>query len=119
MEERLFGPRNEILINELLQLRIVKDKVDHPRTGSKDLADATCGAIYNAISRTPVDLDKEIEIHNYDWEDEDLERKALEDKGANIIQLPESREMPSFLHDFMYGDADDPGRDFSNLPTII
>ena len=119
MEERLFGPRNEILINELLQLRIVKDKVDHPRTGSKDLADATCGAIYNAISRTPVDLDKEIEIHNYDWEDEDLERKALEDKGATTIQLPESREMPSFLHDFMYGDANDDGRDFSNMPTII
>ena len=119
MEERLFGPRNEILINELLQLRIVKDKVDHPRTGSKDLADATCGAIYNAISRTPVDLDKEIEIHNYNWEDEDLERKALEDKGATTIQLPESREMPSFLHDFMYGDANDDGRDFSNMPTII
>ena len=51
-EERLHGPKIQLLIDELLQLRIVKDKVDHPRKGSKDLSDAVCGAIYNSIVLT-------------------------------------------------------------------
>ena len=29
------------------------DKIDHPTRGSKDLSDATCGAIFNAIEYTP------------------------------------------------------------------
>jgi hypothetical protein len=37
----------------LKQLRVIKDKIDHPRKGSKDLADAVCGAVYNAIVHTP------------------------------------------------------------------
>jgi hypothetical protein len=64
-EERVHGPRIELLTDELLQLRILKGKVDHPRKGSKDLADAVCGAIYNSIAHTPKDLNREIEIYNY------------------------------------------------------
>lgn len=53
-EERLVGPKNEILVEELLELRVMpNDKIDHPRKGSKDLSDATCGAIFNAIAYTP------------------------------------------------------------------
>ena len=108
MEERLFGPRNEILINELLQLRIIKDKVDHPRSGSKDLADATCGAIFNAISLTPPDLDQEIEIRSYDWEDEINPVK----KNPSTIEFPRQvRQMPDMLRDFLdnIGDIEDDG----------
>ena len=123
MEERLFGPRNTILIEELLQLRIIKDKVDHPRTGSKDLADATCGAIYNAVSLTPPDLDREIQIHSYDWEDEEEERAALAKKGSNTIELPRAiRSMPDTIRDFLdniEGPEDDGGTRFVDNFTIL
>lgn len=53
-EERLSGPYNGILIQELLELKVMpNDKIDHPTKGSKDLSDAVCGAIFNAIDRTP------------------------------------------------------------------
>lgn len=55
-EERLSGPDNAILREELLQLKVMpNDKIDHPTKGSKDLSDATCGAIFNAIALTPRD----------------------------------------------------------------
>lgn len=82
-EERCRGPHDPILIKELLKLRINKDKVDHPRQGSKDLADASCGAIYNAISLTPKNLDRTIEAYvgfertrpdNLDKKDDDIIR---------------------------------------------
>ena len=66
LEERLSGPHIPLLIDELLQLKIMRDRVDHPRKGSKDLADATCGAIYNAISHTRPNSNSEIKIHTYD-----------------------------------------------------
>jgi hypothetical protein len=52
-EGRLHGPNIDLLKTELKQLRVIKDKIDHPRKGSKDLADAVCGAVYNAIVHTP------------------------------------------------------------------
>mgnify|MGYP000011394647 CR=1 FL=1 len=64
MEERITGPDIKLLIDELLQLRIMRDKVDHPRKGSKDLADAVCGSIYNAISRSAKG-DRVIEVHTW------------------------------------------------------
>ena len=39
--------------------------MDHPRKGSKDLADAVCGSIYNAISLTRPAFG-EVEVHTYD-----------------------------------------------------
>lgn len=66
LEERLSGPHIPLLIDELLQLRIMRDKVDHPRKGSKDLADAVCGAVYNSISRSRMRRDEEIKIHDYE-----------------------------------------------------
>lgn len=52
-EERVKGPEIQLLIDELLELRIMKgEKVDHPRKGSKDLADAVTGAVYNAVAYT-------------------------------------------------------------------
>ena len=65
-EERLSGPYIPLLIDELLQLKIMRDKVDHPRKGSKDLADAVCGSVYNAISRTKIESTDEITVHTYD-----------------------------------------------------
>jgi len=62
-ESRLQGPDESKLREELLQLMLLPNgKIDHPRQGYKDLSDATCGAIFNAINRTPRDLNPEIEV---------------------------------------------------------
>jgi hypothetical protein len=65
-EERVAAPHIDILKEEMLELRIVSNnKVDHPRKKSKDLADAMCGAVYNAIAHSQRNRLKEIEIHTY------------------------------------------------------
>lgn len=89
-EERIIAPRIPLLIDELLQLRIIRDKVDHPRKGSKDLSDAVCGAIYNSITGTPkYQEDAEIEVHTYKQmiRDNRLAR-AKEANDSNIIYAP-------------------------------
>jgi hypothetical protein len=111
-EERIFGPRIQLLVDELLQLRIVKDKVDHPRKGSKDLSDAVCGAIYNATALTPRDLNQEVELYTYgtvfQTEIEKLRQESdARLKSNNTIKLPESREMPASLQDFLGMDEDE------------
>lgn len=93
-EERLNGPAIKLLVEELLQLRIVRDKVDHPRKGSKDLADAVCGAVYNSISLSSRGT-REIQVHTYSslHKDKPEEKK---DYNKNTIQGPK-RDMPSEL----------------------
>ncbi len=105
-EERILGPRtkDDLLIEELLQLRIMpNDKVDHPRKGSKDLADATCGAIFNAIAHTPRNENEIIEI-------ETLESFSKRNPLPNILQenqrpgaliRPPKREMPTEIEDWL------------------
>lgn len=66
---RLIGPKVDLLIQELGELRQVlkgqKVIIDHPRKGSKDLSDAVCGAIFNAVSLTPKPVDQEVDIVTY------------------------------------------------------
>ena len=64
-EERLVAPHIDILLEELLELRIIGNRVDHPRKKSKDLADAMCGSVYNSISNTERNKVKEIDIHTW------------------------------------------------------
>ena len=65
-EDRVVAPHIDILLEELLELRIMNNnKVDHPRKKSKDLADAMCGSVYNAIVHTQRDRVKEIDIHTW------------------------------------------------------
>lgn len=95
-EERLSGPNNQILIDELLQLRAVgTNKVDHPRKGSKDLSDAVCGAIFNADKHTPRDFtNRVIDVHTYSsMKDDRLERSTRKGK---VITAPKS-PMPEDL----------------------
>ncbi len=87
-EERVHGPDLKLLIDELLQLRIRGDKVDHPRKGSKDLADAVCGAIYNAIAKSRRDAVQEIEIYSYEMVEQDSEEEIKRRMGkANNKEL--------------------------------
>jgi hypothetical protein len=75
----------------------MRDKVDHPRKGSKDLADAVCGAIFNSISRTKQENDKEIKIHTYESMSYDNDSDD-EETVLNMIRAP---KMPSELKDAM------------------
>ena len=64
-EERVEAPHIDILLEEMFELRIMGNRVDHPRKKSKDLADAMCGSVYNAISRSQKDRIKEVEVHTW------------------------------------------------------
>lgn len=107
-DQRLVGPDIPLLRKELLQLRIMpNDKIDHPRTGSKDLADATCGAVHNAITYTPRDDFGTIEVQTY----ESIRRAEIEARNEeldsrrerdNVIEAPrEKRVMPDDLADYL------------------
>ena len=96
-EERVSGPAIKLLIDELLQLRITRDRVDHPRKGSKDLADAVCGSIFNAISKSKQDKQKEIQIHTYDSMNDDNDQKD-EEVVLNMIRAP---RIPTDLQEAM------------------
>jgi len=99
LEERLNGPHIPLLVDELLELRIMRDKVDHPRKGSKDLADAVCGSIYNAISLTRAAFG-DIEVHDYSSVKKQY-RESLVVDSPNIIRAPSA--MPRDLSDALSG----------------
>ena len=120
-EERLHGPKIQLLIDELLQLRIVKDKVDYPRKGSKDLSDAVCGAIYNSIALTLPDQDQEVEIYTYSgvFADELAQLKLESDERLkHTIKMPERREMPQDIRDF-FDDEDSEYKDIVDNFKIL
>ena len=48
-EHRVIAYKHYTLLRELEELHDGQDKVDHPDTGSKDVADAVCGATFNAL----------------------------------------------------------------------
>ncbi len=64
-EERVLIPKDDTLYDEMLALKVIKNKVDHPRKSSKDLSDAVTGAIYNAISKTPRNVNQVVEVHTW------------------------------------------------------
>lgn len=92
-EDRVALPHSELLLQELTELRVVNDKkVDHPRKGSKDLSDAMCGAVFNAISRTPRDIDQEVEVHTWS--------RSNDDKTIDLID-PIKEEIPEDAKEFL------------------
>jgi hypothetical protein len=99
-EERIYGPHTNLLIDELLQLRIIRDKVDHPRKGSKDLADAVCGSIYNAIVNSSRGT-KEIEVHNFKDFRPSSHKDLYDEYSKPITKKPD--EMPKDVADFLSG----------------
>jgi hypothetical protein len=71
-DTRLRGYWNQILVEEeLLKLRLFSNnKIDHPNAGSKDLADALAGSVFNAIENMAMEQDVEIEIIGFDADSE-------------------------------------------------
>ena len=102
LEERLNGPHIPLLIDELLQLKIMRDRVDHPRKGSKDLADAVCGSIFNSISRTRADVSGEIKIHTYESMSFDNDFNVASDGEVEYVQnMIRAPRMPDDLRESM------------------
>jgi hypothetical protein len=97
-EDRLVMPAIDLLFEELIELKIVKqNRVDHPRKSSKDLADAVCGAIFGAISHTPKDQNLEVEIHTF----KDRPKKTLDTDQNGVIQYkPMPKEVKEYLARF-------------------
>jgi len=101
-DNRLVGPKIQLLIDELGELRLVqkitKVIIDHPRKGSKDFSDATCGAIFNAITYTPKPQNTEIEVVSYS----DLHRREQAAKEpVGVIKAPKRGPMPPELQEYM------------------
>ena len=103
---RLVGPKVDILIEELLELRQVqrgqKIVIDHPRKGTKDLSDATCGAIFNAIEHTPKPVDQEVEIIDYADMVKQNREFVPERKTTGVIKAPKA-PMPDEIAAFISG----------------
>jgi hypothetical protein len=96
-EERIVMPQIPLLLEELSELKIMKNnRVDHPRKSSKDLADAVCGAAFGAISYTPKDNNLEIDV--YTWADANKERVRQDMKRR---EAERNNEMPEDVKEFL------------------
>jgi hypothetical protein len=83
---RFSGYFNRLLVEEeLLKLQVLPNrKVDHPTTGSKDLADALAGATWHACEFADIETEIDITILGTDEDWKRLEQEeALEDDLAS------------------------------------
>lgn len=82
---RFSGYFNHILVeDELLKLQVLENrKIDHPSTGSKDLADALAGATWSACQYADIDTEIEIDVWGTDddWEDMEYQDALLDDQA--------------------------------------
>ena len=93
-EERVAAPHIDILLEELLELRIMaNNRVDHPRKKSKDLADAMCGSVYNSISHSKKDSFGEVEIHTWS--------SFKSDRNAELVAEKEKPEMTPEIKEYL------------------
>lgn len=95
------GPDVELLRNELKKLVVLPNgKVDHTNKSSKDLSDAVVGAVYNAISLTPVP-ENDLDVMTY----ADIIKRNREAAAAKAEkkQSAERPEMPPEIADFLNG----------------
>jgi hypothetical protein len=96
-EDRLALPAIDLLFEEMTELKIVRNnKVDHPRKSSKDLADAVCGAVFNAISHTNRDANLEVEVHTF----RDRPKSSIGERPDNVIEY-KPKEMTEDVRDYL------------------
>lgn len=105
-DHRLIGPNIPELIDELRQLRYIKDKVDHPRSGFKDLSDAVCGAIFDAVAHTGKPVNEEVEVLTYAQlrakvRQEEVAKAELDIRPGEVIKPPRNSQKPEWLEDYL------------------
>ena len=92
-DTRLRGYWNELLVEEeLLKLRLFSNnKIDHPNSGSKDLADALAGSVYQSIQHMAFEAEVDIEIIGSDFKQfEDQEDR--EEFGTVTVYNPDMEQ---------------------------
>jgi hypothetical protein len=108
-EGRLIGPDEKLLREELLALRIMPNgKIDHMRQGYKDLSDATCGAIFNAIALTPRRKNDVVEVKTLkdvrkEVRNDTVEKQLEAQANRNVIRAPKNTKMPVELGNWLNG----------------
>ena len=99
-DKRLRGYWNEILVeDELLKLKLLNGtKIDHPTSGSKDLADSVAGAVFQSVQHIQIDQEIEIEFDlfsheefesEYDEADVHIKKDLTSDKLESEEEIPE------------------------------
>ena len=107
-DKRLRGYWNEILVeNELLKLKLMHgNKIDHPASGSKDLADAVAGAVFQSVSHMQIDQEIEIEFETFShemYEDEEdsaefrVKKNLTESRSESEIDAGMPEDIQSWL----------------------
>lgn len=97
-DNRLVGPKVQLLIDELGELRALprgqKIVIDHPRKGTKDFSDATCGAIFNAVaySTKPINMEVEVMTLRDLYKREQVEEAQKAGTPTGVISLPKHKE---------------------------
>lgn len=89
-DKRFRGYWSKLLVeDELLMLKLFNNtKIDHPTTGTKDLADSVVGATFMCISNTQSDIEVEVEI----WEDKiDYDELTSYDFDEVLDKINESK----------------------------
>lgn len=67
---------------------------------SKDLADAVCGAIFNAIAHTPRESNQMIEVKTLQSVRREIRNEIVEPKKDGVIRAPK-QQMPKDLEDYL------------------
>jgi hypothetical protein len=100
-EERVAMPHIQLLLDEMAELKITDNgkKVDHPRKKSKDLADAVCGAVFDAISFTQKDSNLEIDVHT--WSSPRKNTEVFIDNNRDSVIEYEGKEIPDEVKDYL------------------
>jgi hypothetical protein len=94
------GPDVELLRDELKRLVVLPNgKVDHTNKSSKDLSDAVAGAVYNAISLTPM-AESNLDVMTYA---DIIKRKKEEALRSAEKKAGKGPEMPPDIADFLAG----------------
>jgi hypothetical protein len=99
-DKRLRGYWNHILVeDELLKLKLLNGtKIDHPTSGSKDLADSVAGAVFQSVQHIQIDQEIEIEFgmfsqeefeSEYDEADVRIKKDLTSDKLESDDGIPE------------------------------
>jgi hypothetical protein len=77
---------------ELLKLRLFSNnKIDHPNSGSKDLADALAGSVYQSVQHMAFEAEVDIEIIGTDFKQyEDMDEDS--DYGTVKVYNPDMEQ---------------------------
>ncbi|MCA1799703.1 MAG: hypothetical protein LC650_00070 [Actinobacteria bacterium] len=97
VEKRLVAYNLPLLVDELVGLKIIKgNKVDHTRKGSKDLADAVVGAVFNVLEHEKSDGLPEVEVY-LSAPDIDNKYKPEDDEPRRRSTRPMPQEIEEYL----------------------